>query len=95
MSNETHNPTNANDFTVARRTRIVSVDSATTCTVVWSGWSTTSGISAWEIHRGATTYHTQIPDPANYPSGGTMYGKASGASDLFSNSTSANKLKDG
>ena len=90
-----YNPTNEDDFAVARATRIVSVDSATTCTVVWSGWSTTSGITGWKILRGATTYHTAVSDPTNYPSGGAMYGKGCGTGDTFSDASAANLLKDG
>lgn len=90
-----YNPTDASDFTIARASRVVSVDSATQLTVVYTWPSTVSGISGWKILRGATTYHTSSSDPANYPSGGAMYGKACNASDQFSDSSAANKLKGG
>jgi hypothetical protein len=49
----------------------------------------------WKIVRGATTYHTAVSDPANYPSGGAMYGKAGDATGRFSDASTSNLLKDG
>jgi hypothetical protein len=48
----------------------------------------------WSIVRGATTYHTAVSDPTNYPSGGTMYGKQS-ESGTFSDASTANLLQAG
>jgi len=57
--------------------------------------STATIINAdWSIVRGATTYHTAVSDPTNYPSGGRMYGKLS-ESGTFSDSTTANVLQAG
>lgn len=52
-------------------------------------------VAEWSIVRGHPTYPTAVDDPANYPSGGAMYGKIGNASGLFSDSTQANKLLDG
>lgn len=52
-------------------------------------------VSNWTIYRGATTYHTAVSDPTNYPSGGTMYGKATNTSGAFSDASTGNRLLDG
>lgn len=86
----------ATGFTNNRAVIITSVDSATQLTVdSYVDWTDRTGITNWSIVKGATTYPTSSDDPTNYPSGGTMYGKVSGETDLFSDSSSANKLKDG
>lgn len=51
--------------------------------------------SDWSIVRGATTYPTAGSDPANYPSGGTMFGKVGDNTGRFSDASAANKLLDG
>lgn len=48
----------------------------------------------WTIVRGASTYPTAVSDPAQYPSGGAMYGKTSDSAGDYS-SGAANKLLDG
>lgn len=54
-----------------------------------------TAVATWTIYRGKTTYPTSATDPVNYPSGGTMYGKACSVADLYSDATAANKLLDG
>lgn len=54
-----------------------------------------TAVSTWTIYRGATTYHTAVSDPTNYPSGGAMYGKVTDASGQFSDTAEGNLLLDG
>lgn len=49
----------------------------------------------WYIVRGATTYHTAVSDPTNYPSGGEMYGKVTDSNGNFSDTTEGNRLING
>jgi hypothetical protein len=49
----------------------------------------------WSIQRGATTYHTAVSDPTNYPLGGEMYGKTTDASGATSDSAEGNRLISG
>ncbi len=49
----------------------------------------------WKILRGATTYPDAVSDPANYPSGGLMYGKVASIAGVFSDGSAGNKLQDG
>jgi len=49
----------------------------------------------WSVLLGATNYPTAITYPASYPSGGDMYGKATGATGLYSNATTGNRLING
>jgi len=49
----------------------------------------------WSIVRGSTTYPTAISDPTNYPSGGTMYGKATAAAGTTSDAQTGNRLMSG
>ena len=51
--------------------------------------------SDWEIVKGFTTYPSAATDPANYPSGGLMYGKICNSVAQFSDTTAANKLLNG
>lgn len=48
----------------------------------------------WHIERGATTYHTAVSDPTNYPIGGDRYGKVTDAG-LYSNASTGNRLNSG
>lgn len=59
------------------------------------GLTATVAVAEWKIVRGFATYPTAIGDPANYPSGSTMYGKVSNAAGNFSTGAAANKLLDG
>lgn len=90
----------ADDFTRNRAVRISSVaqyvlalDTADT------DWGfPTSGVvenADWSIVRGATTYHTAVSDPTNYPSGGDMYGKVTAADGTTSDSETGNRLISG
>lgn len=93
----------ANVFTRYRALRIASVTDATHLEVATPADDPTLdfdagagvAVATWEIRRGATTYHTAVSDPTNYPNGGAMYGKASDATFNFSDTTAANKLLDG
>lgn len=49
----------------------------------------------WVILRSYVTYPTAVTDPANYPSGGDMYGKISNSVGEFSTGDAANQLLDG
>jgi hypothetical protein len=49
----------------------------------------------WSIVRGATTYHTAITDPTNYPDGGEMYGKMTDTSGQYSNAAFGLRLLGG
>jgi len=51
-----------------------------------------ANVATWEIRKGALTYPTSSSDPTNYPSDGTMYGKASDDDDRYSDTGDANKL---
>lgn len=84
------------NFTNDVAVRVLARNSATELEVDYDGWAPDeAALTNWYILKGATTYPTSSDDPTNYPSNGTMYGKTSTASDLFSDSSAANKLKDG
>ncbi len=51
--------------------------------------------SGWTIQKGATHYPTSGSDPANYPFGGAVYGKASNDDTHYSDDSNANTLKEG
>lgn len=86
------------DDLFARNTclRIDTVDTATQVTCVQQ--VATGGVvvnADWSIVRGKTTYPTAISDPTNYPSGGDIYGKATDAGGLTSDSEAGNRLISG
>ena len=89
-------------FTRNRAIRVVSVTDAISLEVSVAdaadfGAPAGADIAGWTILRGATTYHTAISDPTNYPAGGIMYGKVADirVDGTFSNAVAANKLLDG
>ncbi len=49
----------------------------------------------WAIQRGATTYHTAITDPTNYPLGGDRFGKVADVDGEYSNAETGNRLISG
>lgn len=49
----------------------------------------------WSIVRGATTYHTAVSDPTNYPDGGEMYGKMTDTSGQYSDASFGLRLLGG
>jgi hypothetical protein len=89
----------ADVFSRYRRLRISDVFDAThiSCADTDTNFGAGAGVAVaeWTIYRGAITYPTSSTDPVNYPSGGTMYGKASDANDQYSDTSAANKLLDG
>lgn len=91
----------ADIFTRNRAIRILARVSATSITVVSADldFSAPGGAgvasSDWSIVRGATTYPTAVSDPTNYPSGGSMYGKATAAAGTTSDSQLGNRLISG
>lgn len=90
----------ATTFFRNRDIRVLSVTSATRIVVDGDLDFGTAGAHViadtdWKIVRGATTYHTAVSDPANYPSGGDMYGKATDSAGDFTNATPGNRLLDG
>lgn len=80
----------ANVFTRYRALYIDSVTDATHLVVNEAApdFDAPGGVAVgeWEIRRGATTYHTAITDPVNYPSGGAMYGKCCDTNNNYSDS---------
>ena len=86
----------ADVFTRNLATRIVSVGSATAVTVAAPLATSAAVVNAdWAIQRGATTYHTAVSDPTNYPLGGDQYGKATNEDGEYSNSETGNRLISG
>lgn len=91
----------ADVFTRFRAMRIVVVTDATHLKVSPAAAAdfdapTPVAVATWEIQRGKTTYPTSISDPANYPSGGDLYGKvAESATGLHSDSSAPNQLMGG
>lgn len=77
--------------------RIVSLDTDQQATITPTGSGTFTGIlnDDWYIVRGATTYHTAVSDPTNYPDGGEMYGKVTDSNGDFSDTTEGNRLING
>ena len=49
----------------------------------------------WAIQRGATTYHTAVSDPTNYPLGGDQYGKVTASNGTTSDAATGNRLNSG
>ncbi len=84
-------------YTRNRALRVASITNATHLVVAGSDLDFGGGatVSNWKILKGATHYPTVGTDPSNYPSGSTMYGKASDNSSLYSDSSAANLLKEG
>lgn len=88
------------DFTRNRALRIAAVNPAGDAVTVEDddlgfGAPSPLAVDTWEIRRGFTSYPTSASDPVNYPSGGTMYGKACNEDDEYSDATEANKLMGG
>lgn len=83
-------------FTRNRAIRIESVIGSTTVEVDPTDLDFGGGAvivnADWSIVRGATTYHTAISYPAEYPSGGTMYGKVTAADGTTSDLETGNRL---
>lgn len=86
-------------FTRFRVLRIATVPTTTSVTVTDPsldfGSGTPIALSAWTIVRGATTYHTVVSDPTNYPLGGDIYGKMTATNGTYSNAAAGNRLLNG
>jgi hypothetical protein len=90
----------ADVFTRNGAWRIIAVVSATEIEVATNGAAAypAAGVvvnADWSIVRGATTYHTAVSDPTNYPLGGDMYGKATDNVGEYSNTATGNRLNSG
>lgn len=84
-------------FTLNLANRITSVDATDELSVA-DAWGATAAAIAnadWSIQRGATTYHTAVSDPTNYPLGGDRYGKVTDTDGLYSNAETGNRLISG
>ena len=88
---------NADNFSSCAAFRIQNVDSTTRVTVVpnFAAVLFNCTNAEWAIQRGATTYHTAVSDPTNYPLGGDRYGKVTNSSGAYSNAATGNRLISG
>lgn len=90
----------ADVFTRCGAWRIIAVVSTTEIEVALNGLGAYPAVGVianadWNIYRGATTYHTAVSDPTNYPDGGAMYGKSTNSGGQYSNASFGLKLLGG